>query len=130
MKQLSLLAAVLMVAACAPSASVTADGRPALRSDDVVVYRSEGQVPGEYEVVEVIVPPSDIAREGSGYNATDAVERFARRRAAALGANGVLVVSTAEADSEARSRSAVLNGYTLTPGTFVAIRVTEAPADR
>lgn len=126
MRALLLTGLALLAAACTTAAPP--GGRPALDSDDVAVYQSEDEIPGEYEVVEVLVPPADIARAGSGYDATDAVERFARRKAASVGANGVLVVSTAEASSRVRAVSSVRNGYTLSPGTLVAIYVRSAPA--
>ncbi|MDT7856898.1 hypothetical protein RQM47_09625 [Rubrivirga sp. S365] len=128
MRTLLSLGLALALGACATAAPP--DGRPALRADDVVVYRSADDIPGEYEVIETIVPPDDIARVGSGYGATDAVERFARRKAASMGANGVLVVSTAEAASNVRATASVRNGYTLSPGALVAVYVTPPEAPR
>lgn len=126
MKTLLVLALALAVVGCAAPSGTTASGRPALRPADVVFYASERDVPGEYEVIEVLVPPDDIARVGSGYDSSDAVERYARRRAAALGANGVLSVNTAEADSDSRAAAVVRNGYTLSQTHMVAIYVTAA----
>lgn len=100
----------------------------AANQGEIVFYESEDAVPGEYEVVEVITPPDHIAREGSGYEGTGAIRRYVRRRAAALGANAVLLVSTAEADSDSRALATVRNGYTLAQTRFVAIKV--APSAR
>ena len=126
MKTLTFLTALALAGCASPSGTTASGDRPALRPADVVFYASEAEVPGEYEVVEVLVPPADVARAGSGYDASAAVERYARRRAAALGANGVLVVTTAEAGSEARAVAAVRNGYTLKENDMVAIFVTQA----
>lgn len=116
------LAALALLAGCA-SAPPASGERAAVRPADVAVYTSEADVPGEFVVIAEIVPPADVARTGSGYDDTDAVERYVRRRAAESGANGVLLLPTSEADSRVRARTAVENGYTLTRGRWVAIYV-------
>lgn len=128
MKPSALLAAALVFAGCATAPA--SDERAPVRPADVAFYTSEDDVPGEFVVIERIVPPADVARTGSGYDDTDAVERYVRRRAARLGANAVLLVSTSEAGSRAQARTAVRNGYTLTEGHWVAIYVTPESSGR
>ncbi len=129
MKRLSLLTAALVLAGCASSGYGTAAGEGAgdVRPQDVVFYTSEDDIAGEYEVVEVIVPPSDLAREGSGYDNARMVERFARRRAVAVGANGILVVRATDPEDRSRAAAAVRNGFTLDGDQMVAVRITPPP---
>lgn len=118
---LSLLLCPLLLAACVTTSAVPLDGtdRPPLDPDAVVVYLDEADVPGAYEKVALIYAEGD-------YALTDEAKLFrkVRKRAARLGANGVLVQEVKEPGTSAKVAHVVLGVQAERRAEMIAIYVT------
>ena len=114
MRPLSLALLALGLAACAGSSSTS--NRARIDVDDVVVYTSEEELPDLYEVV-TLLSPEPATRYG---RAPDPVIR-ARPRAAAMGANMLLIVEAGEEVGDARIRRAAEQGGAYNRLTFYAL---------
>lgn len=88
-----LLVAVLMLAACATRPLVTGTQRPPIDPAQVRIYYGAPQVPYE-EVARLEVTSGAFA--WGDQSKTNAILDRMRRQAASLGANGVLLIGTAD----------------------------------
>lgn len=92
LRALPLACLVLMLSACATSSQViTGQPRPAIDPAEVQVY---SKAPAEYEEIAVIEATSRSSFAFGDQAKTDAMIRRLKERAAALGANGVLLQAT------------------------------------
>ena len=100
-KHAAALLSLFFVVACGVSTQAVRIGiateRPPFRPEVIVFYRTPDQVPGEYEEVAKL-------RSKGNYAYTDDEDMYAsiRKRAAALGANAVLLRTVKEPDTAAR----------------------------
>ena len=96
LRSLLLLAAVLLLAACASSHVLTGTPRPPIDPAQVRIYH--GPPPGGYEEIALLRTQSGAFTYGA-QNKTDSVLRRLREEAARLGANGVLLQGIADGDA-------------------------------
>lgn len=112
------LPVVLAVVVSACAGSSTTSEYPPLDPSEVVIYASEDDIPGEFEVVSFITPPQQ-----STYAPAGQAQQQVRDEAARRGANGLLLV---EADSEvanARIAAAINQQRSYNRTQYVAIYV-------
>jgi hypothetical protein len=92
LRTLPLAGLIFMLAACATSSQViTGQPRPAIDPADVRVY---SKAPPEYEEIAILEASSRSSFSFGDQAKTEAMIRRLKERAAALGANGVLLQST------------------------------------
>jgi hypothetical protein len=123
MKMLS-LAALALVALCAScvTTSVTALGpvgrfKP-VTPDEVTVYLNKGDIPGQYEKLALI-----HARGDSFSTDQNQMISKARKQAAQLGANGLLLTDLDEASQGVKVAATFLGANTQRHGEMIAIYV-------
>jgi hypothetical protein len=117
---LLVMTAVLFLGACVSTQATMLSGsaRPAITEDQVKIYRTADQIPGRYEEVALLTSAGD-------YSMTNEAEMFAsmRKKAAALGANGVLLQQVVEPTTGAKVANAFLGTSANRKGQSVAIYV-------
>ena len=118
MNRTAFLLSLLVAGGCAATAS---DRAPA---DSVVVYNSVADIGAEYEVIAPIRPTQ--RRYG---RTADVTVEDARRQAAGMGANGLLLLSADDAVSDARIRQAISANESYSRTTMVAILVEDSKAN-
>lgn len=91
---------------------------PAVDPEMVVIYVSEEDIPGEYEKVALI-----HAQGSSTYTNEANMLNAAKRRAAAVGANGVVLGRVDEASNGAKVAAAVFGMDTTRRGQMLAVYV-------
>ena len=122
------LTLALALSACASSSEyriAEETGLPVLSRNDVTVYQTREQVGDDYEVLGYLKPSASTARSSYG-NADPQVEE-AKRQAARIGANGVLVVTAEDLNADARIRQAMGTNTSFSRRQFVAIYVGPLP---
>lgn len=114
------LLALLFTAACVSTQATMLAGakRDPITPDQVKIYRSADQVPGRYEEVALLTSAGD-------YAATNEGEMFEsmRKKAAELGANGVILDTVAEPTTGQKVASAILPVTANRKGKAIAIYV-------
>ena len=115
---------VLLFAGCVTASSTRLDSQvyPPIHPDQVTIYLDEADIPGEYEKVALITLRGN-------YQATDEAKMFrkARKEAAKLGANGVLVQEVRDPSTGAKVAAALIGVGGDRKGEVIAIYV--PPAD-
>ena len=120
-----LLGAVVCALAACVSTSATRLGqgpiRPALSPDSVAIYLSAADVPGRYEQVALLNSKGDVdyTDETQMYNSI-------RKKAAEVGANGVILNSTNEPGAGAKVAKAIFGTSANRKTTAIAIWVFRA----
>ena len=124
-------AGVAMLAILTLSGCVVASVTPlsstkheAINPEEVVIYLEEADIPGEYEKVAII----NTKGESSWTNEAQMYNK-AKKEAAKLGANGILVTQTKEPSSGAKIAGAFLGTGSQRTGEMIAIRVS-SPSPR
>ena len=115
LSRISLAALMLAVAGCASSG-------PRLDPNRVVVYSSVDEIGRDYDVVAPIRPTTRRYSRPSEATVDDA-----RVQAAAMGANGVLIVTEDDAVADARIRQAMSSNESYSRITMLAITVAPQP---
>lgn len=114
------LVTLLFTVACVSTQAtmLTGSRRAPIAPDDVKIYRSADQVPGKYEEVALLTSAGD-------YAATNEAQMFEsmRKKAADLGANGVILDSMAEPSTGQKVASAILPVTANRKGKAIAIYV-------
>lgn len=114
------MTALLFLGACVSTQATMLSGsaRPPITEDQVKIYRTADQIPGRYEEVALLTSAGD-------YSMTNEAEMFAsmRKKAAALGANGVLLQQVVEPTTGAKVANAFLGTSANRKGESVAIFV-------
>lgn len=107
-------------AGCASQGAATADSPyPPTRPEDVVVYASVEDVPGEYDFLGFLSPP-----QTSSYGNSEArAEASARREAAARGANAIVRVDADSPIAEERIRQGLARGTSANRSGLAALYV-------
>lgn len=112
--------AFLLLGACVSTQATMLSGsaRPPITEDQVKIYRTADQIPGRYEEVALLTSAGD-------YSMTNEAEMFAsmRKKAAALGANGVLLQQVVEPTTGAKVANAFLGTSANRKGESIAIYV-------
>jgi hypothetical protein len=118
---LMLLLGLLLWTGCVTTSVVPLNGRQYAPIDprDVVLYLDEADIPDTYEKVALIYAQGD-------YSLTDQTQMFekVRKKAAGLGANGVLIQQVKEPGTGAKVANAVLGTEANRRGEMIAIYVT------
>ena len=91
---------------------------PAVHPDDVVIYISEDDIPGDYDKVALI-----YAKASANWTTESKMLKALRKQAAALGANGILYSSIQEPSSEAKVAAVVVGADTERRAEMIAILV-------
>lgn len=91
---------------------------PPLDPEDVTIYLSEGDIEGDYEKIALI-----NAKGSASYTSESQMYNAVRKKAAEMGANGVLHAKLDEPSSGAKVAAAFLGGDTTRKGEMVAIFV-------
>jgi hypothetical protein len=91
---------------------------PATMSEDVVIYLEEKDVPGDFEKIAIIHTEGD-------YEMTSEKQMLeaARRRAAKVGANGILIQRLKDPSTGAKVAQAIFGTEANRKGEMIAIRV-------
>ena len=115
-----LLLIALLLSGCV-TANVTQlsnNSYPAIAPEEVTIYLSEEDVPGEFEKVAIIYTKGDHGwtNENQQYN-------LAKEKAAELGANGVLIVGIEDPNTGAKVAQALLATPANRKGEMLAIYV-------
>ena len=118
----TMLAACVTVQSTRLGASVI---RPPVSPDQVAIYRTASQVPGRYEEVALLDASGDYAY-------TDEEQMFAklRKRAGALGANGIILNSISEPTTGAKVARFLIGTPADRTGRAVAIFIEPMAAAR
>ncbi len=96
--------------------------RPVLQPQEVVIYRTASQVRGRYDEVALL-----NATGSSGYTNENGMVEAMRKRAAQLGANGVILDAISEPSAGAKVAAAIFGVSAERKGKALAIYV--YPAD-
>ena len=96
----------------------TSSARPKLAPEQVALYRVASQVPGQYEEVALLNSAGD-----SGF--TDEAKMFAsmKKKAAEIGANGVILDAVSEPSAGAKVAAAIFGVSAQRKGKAIAIYV-------
>lgn len=117
------LVLALAVSGCITTSVTPLSGKtyPPVHADAVTIYLREADVPGEYEKVAIIYAKGD-------YATTDEAQMFkaVRKKAAKLGANGVLLEEVTEPSTGAKVANHFLGTGANRKGELVAIYVRPA----
>jgi hypothetical protein len=109
MRRIVLLGVVFcFMAACASTSGVkigTGPTRPALKWNQVAVYRSADQVPGKYEEVALLVYSGD-----SVWSSEKSMWKSLQRKAGKMGANAIILDAVTEPKDGAKIVSLALFG--------------------
>ena len=91
---------------------------PELSPEDVVIYLSEEDIPGEFEKIAILNAKgsSDFTNESQMYNAL-------KKKAAKIGANGILFQPVKEASQGAKVAAAIFGTGTSRRAEMIAIFV-------
>ena len=113
--------AVLVAAACVTTNAAVMNKqlvRPAINPDSVVLYRTRQEAPRPYDEVAILNSKGDAdwTDEAKMYNSM-------RKKAAELGANGVIVENTKDPGTGAKVAKALLGTSANRKGEAVAIYV-------
>lgn len=115
---------VLMFTGCVTASSTKLDSQdyPPIHPDQVTIYLDEADIPGEYKKVALI-------NLRGNYQATDEAKMFrkARKEAAKMGANGVLVQKVKDPSTGAKVAAALIGVGGDRKGEVIAIYI--PPAD-
>lgn len=118
------LLSVLVFTGCVSTSVTPLSGQsyPSLQPDDVVIYLSEQDIPAEYDKIALIYARGDHAM-------TDEARMFkaVRKKAARLGANGVLLQEVREPSTGAKVANHLLGVGADRKGEMLAIYVRPAP---
>lgn len=122
---LTTLIAALMLSGCVTASTTMLDTqqRPATQPDDVRIYLEEDDVPRSFTKVAVI----DLSG-ASGWTDQEQIYQKARKEAARVGANGVLLQQMEEAGTGEKLASALFGTGSDTDAQMVAIYVQPEPA--
>ena len=120
-KHIGLIAvAAILLSGCITTSVTPLSGKtyPPIHEDAVTIYLSEEDIPGDYEKVAIIYAKGD-------YASTDEAMMFksVRKKAAKLGANGVLLQGVTEPSTGAKVAQAFLGTGANRRGELVAIFV-------
>jgi uncharacterized protein YbjQ (UPF0145 family) len=122
MKRASVLALLLVSTACvstnATVLDLTPQSRPPVAATQVRIYRSAAQVAGKYTEVALL----NASGESSWTDEQKMLESM-RKKAGALGANGVILDAISEASAGAKIAGAVFGTGSQRKGRAVAIFV-------
>ncbi len=121
------LLAVLVLAGCVQTQATLLSNQkyPPIEPDDVVIYMSEDDIPGDYEKVAII-----HAQGETDFTNESQMLKAMRKRAAKVGANGVLLPAIDEPSTGAKIAGAVLGVSTERRGETLAIYVFGETAQR
>lgn len=114
-------AALLLLTGCVQTQATLLDGTtyPPVHEDDVVIYLSEDDIPGdEWKAVAII-----HAQGEAQWTRESQMLRKARKRAAELGANGLLIEDIDEPSAVAQVAGEWLGTGSTRRGRLIAIRV-------
>lgn len=114
------LSVSLLLAACVQTQATMLSSKTytPLHPDDVVIYLAEDDIPGTYEKVALI-----NAQGESGMTNESQMYAAARKRAAQIGANGILVEQIKEPGAGAKVAGAIFGVGTTRRGQMIAIYV-------
>lgn len=113
------LLSVIFVSCVSTSATMLSSKTfPPLTPEEVTIYLSEDDIPGEYERIAII-----NARGDSGMTNERQLYEAVRKRAAKIGANGVLHAVIEEPGSGAKVAAAVFGTSTSRKAEMIAIFV-------
>lgn len=119
------LALAVLVAACVTTNAtrLSTTIRPPVPADGVTIYRGASQVPGKYEEVALLTSSGDhsLTSEAQMYESM-------RKKAGAMGANGVILDTVAEPGTGAKVANAILGTAADREGKAVAIYVFSSEA--
>ncbi len=87
---------------------------------EVVIYLSEADIPGEFTKIAII-----SAQGESGWSNENQMYNAARKRAAKIGAHGVLLEEIKEPGSGAKVAAAIFGVGTFRRGKMIAIRLVD-----
>lgn len=118
-----LLACLIILGACVSVNAVRlgpSGSRPPVPAEDVVIYRTADQVPGEYEEIAL------LNAEGSSTwtNEANMIEAM-RKKAGKMGANGIILDAISEPGAGAKVAGAIFGVSVERKGKAVAIFVFE-----
>lgn len=118
--ELSYLAAVCLLAGCATPAlrQDDATAKSAPPADTIILYQTPAQVGAHYREIAVLLPGRDYAQDGD--------REQMRKRAAALGANAIILDSSEETPSVRPVTEYVFSGPQRHVERVVAIIVADA----
>ena len=115
-----IILAALALSGCISTSVTPLSGKtyPPVHEDEVAIYLTEEDIPGEYEKVAIIYAKGD-------YATTDEALMFktVRKKAAKLGANGVLLQEVTEPSTGAKVAQHFLGTGANRRGELVAIYV-------
>lgn len=124
MKNFSIIATIILLAlilsSCVQTSATMLSSKtfPALTPEEVTIYLSEEDIPGEYERIAIINATGD-----TNYTNQAQLYEAVRKRAASIGANGVLHAVIEEAGTGAQVAAAVLGTTTNRRAEMIAIFV-------
>jgi hypothetical protein len=123
---LALVLVAVFAAGCVQTQATRLSSKtyPPISPDQVTIYLSEADIPGVFERVALINTQGESTwtNESQMYNA-------ARKKAAELGANGVLIGQIDEPSAGAKVAAAIFSTTTTRRGQMVAIYVLPANDD-
>lgn len=122
MKRLLLLGmGICFLISCVSTSAVrlgSGTARPPISWDKVAVYRTADQVPGKYEEVGLLVSTGS-----AGWTTESGMWKSMQKKAAQLGANGIILDAISEPKAGTKVIAAVLGVGTERKGKSVAIYV-------
>jgi len=113
-----LLAFVLTGCVTTDATMLSGKTYPALNPEDVTIYLSENDIDGDYEKIALI-----NAKGSASYTSESQMYAAVRKKAAEMGANGILHAELDEPSSGAKVAAAFLGGDTTRRGEMIAIFV-------
>lgn len=117
----ALLSALLVLTLSACGGSSAAPTYPRLDPSQVVLYASEAEIPGEFEIVRFLQPPSR-----RGYSSDEARTQELVAQAAQVGANGLLTIDENAEIADGRIAAALSSQGSYSRVAYVAIFVPPA----
>lgn len=121
-RHISPLLLTLLLAGCVQTQATMLSGEtyPPTLESDVVIYLSEADIPGEFKKIAII-----NAQGESSWTNEQQMYTAARKRAAKIGAHGVLIEEVDEPGSGAKVAAAIFGTGTTRRGQMIAIRLIE-----
>jgi len=112
----------IFVSGCVQTQATMLSGEtyPPTLESEVVIYLSEEEIPGEFKKIAII-----NAQGESGWTNESQMYNAAKKRAAKIGAHGILIEEVKEPGSGAKVAAAIFGTGTTRRGQMIAVRLLE-----